>query len=45
MACERKENGISEKLKDFTSRELREELQARGFHGVLKYYRIEEYEL
>lgn len=43
--CERKKKGVSDKFKDFTSRELREELQARGFHGKLKYYRVEEYEL
>lgn len=45
MNCEREKKGVSDKFKDFTSRELREELQARGFHGKLKYYRVEEYEL
>lgn len=45
MNCERENKGVSDKFKNFTSRELREELQARGFHGTLKYYRVEEYKL
>lgn len=45
ISCERKEQGVNPKLKEFTSRELREELQARGYHGVLKYIKVEEFKL
>ena len=33
--CRRKESGATEKFKDFTSRELLEELKARGYEGTL----------
>lgn len=45
MACERIETGASERFKQFTSRELMTELQCRGFHGKLKYYKVEEFDL
>ncbi len=45
MACERVEAGTSDKFKDFTSRELMDELISRGFHGTLKFYRVEEHKL
>lgn len=43
MSCERKSSGINEKFKNFTSRELMEELRSRGFKGTLKYVKVEEY--
>lgn len=45
MACQRKNSGVSEKFKEYDSRELMEELQARGFKGQLKYIQIETYNL
>lgn len=42
ISCERNNNGVSEKFKNFTSRELMEELRSRGFKGTLKYIRVEE---
>lgn len=45
IACQRKENGVSEKFKDFTSRELIEELRSRGYKGELKYIKVETFKL
>ena len=45
ISCERSESGASEKFKDFTSRELMEELRSRGFKGVLKRIKVEEVEI
>ena len=42
ISCERGESGASEKFKQFTSRELMEELRSRGFKGVLKRVKVEE---
>ena len=33
--CEKREEGATDKFKDFTSRELIEELKARGYEGQL----------
>lgn len=40
--CERCKDGVSEKFKQFTSRELIEELHSRGFKGILKRIKVEE---
>lgn len=45
MTCERNETGVSEKFKEFTSRELIEELRSRGFTGDLKHVKVETYKL
>ena len=42
ISCERNKTGVSERFKDFTSRELIEELRSRGYKGTLKYIKIEE---
>ena len=39
--CERGKNGVSEKFKQFTSRELMEELRSRGFKGTFKRMKVE----
>ena len=43
--CLRKETGASEKFKDVLSRELIEELKARGYEGTLKKTVVEEIKL
>ena len=35
MKCEKRETGATDKFKDFTSRELIDELKARGYEGQL----------
>ena len=42
ISCERGESGASDKFKQFTSRELMEELRSRGFKGILKRIKVEE---
>ena len=44
-SCLRKETGASEKFKDVLSRELIEELKARGYEGTLKKTVVEEIKL
>ena len=35
MECEKRETGSTDRFKDFTSRELIDELKARGYEGQL----------
>ena len=42
IVCERGDSGASEKFKQFTSRELMEELRMRGFKGTFKRMTVEE---
>lgn len=42
IVCERGDSGASEKFKQFTSRELMEELRIRGFKGTFKRMTVEE---
>lgn len=42
ISCERGDTGASDKFKQYTSRELMEELRARGYKGVLKRIKVEE---
>ena len=41
ISCERGESGASDKFKQFTSRELMEELRSRGFKGTFNRMKIE----
>lgn len=43
--CRRKESGATEKFKDFTSRELIDELISRGYKGELKKVIVESVKL
>lgn len=43
--CRRKESGVTDKFKDFTSRELIEELKSRGYEGTLQKKIIETIKL
>lgn len=45
ISCEHGDINASEKFKQFSSRELMEELRIRGFKGTLKYVKIEEYNI
>ena len=42
IVCERSDSSASEKFKQFTSRELMEELRIRGFKGTFKRMTVEE---
>lgn len=45
ISCLRNSNGITERFKDFTDRDLMEELRSRGYKGTFKRMRIEEFTL
>ena len=40
ISCERADSGASDKFKEYTSRELMEELHPRGFKGTLKRMKV-----
>ena len=41
ISCERADSGASDKFKEYTSRELMEELRSRGFKGTFKRMKVE----
>lgn len=43
--CERKLSGISERFKEFSDRDLINELRSRGWAGTLRYTKVEEIDL
>lgn len=43
--CERNLSGVSEKFKDFSDRDLINELRSRGWAGTLRYTKVEEIDL
>lgn len=45
ISCERNKTGVTERFKDFTDRDLMEELRSRGYKGTFKRMRIEEFTL
>lgn len=45
ISCLRNNNGVTERFKDFTDRDLMEELRSRGYKGTFKRMRIEEFTL
>lgn len=45
ISCLRNSTGITERFKDFTDRDLMEELRSRGYKGTFKRMRVEEFTL
>ena len=41
MSCLRQSNGISDRFKQFTDRDLMEELRSRGYKGTFKRMKVE----
>ena len=41
ISCERNKTGVSERFKDFTDRDLMEELHSRGYKGTFKRMKVE----